>query len=1272
MKRGLLSIMRYADTCDWLYFLAASVAVLISGANQPAQLIIFGNLLDSFNEASKSRAVRLVQFFALMYVLVGIQQFVTVTTQAFAATRVAASQARKIRQKYLAALLAKPISWYDTEDQGAVAASILESTLAIQDGLGEKLATGVQLLLAFVFGIAVSLYYAWQLTLVTIAILPVIMLLLGLASRARAKADKEATAAQGRAASTALQTLTHVRTVAAYSGERAALETYSKETELVSSQNTKLSITTGVNFAVVALCLYATWAIGLWYGSYLIRQDMRKEKCTYREDKTPANECTTGGDIMIAFLCVLFGGLSLLQATASLAAFDTARIEADRVFDIIDATHDVKTESKGDKIDEDYGEDVLKRLSSSSSDGALSIMFEDVRFAYPSRPDREIYAGVTLELRGGESTALVGPSGSGKSTAVQLLLRFYEPTSGRILLDGVTDIRRLDKAKLRGIIGLVSQEPTLFAGTVEDNIRYGRPDADHDAVVLAAKMANAHEFIETLPEKYATRVDGSKLSGGQKQRVAIARALVRQPRLLLLDEATSALDAKSEQVVQAALQTLIRSKERTTLVIAHRLSTVRSCDSIVVLGGGAVLERGTHDELMEKKETGHYYALANAQVVAAAGTDAKKVHRNDNDGHTGSAAATVVESTTATKVLEREEHLATETVAEEEDDVEKGLSPGLERGEVISWLWGMARPERPALAVGIVGSIIGGLTQPLVGYLMAEFIGVFFDTSRRDMRRESRFWALIFVAMGGCAAVGELLKAWGLSRITERVSAKARVETFESMIRQDVGWHDNHSAGELNSRLAQDCTSVKALVGQRFAQSVAIVVIIVGGLAVSFNASWQLTLVTLGIIPIIVAPIIVTATYVAKVADATNASLDAASALASEAILGIRTVRAFGMEGDISNKFDQCLALPEKAAIKKGLATGLGAGTAALAILLGASFQYYIGSIFFRKGWVDFDDLMTVLLVIIFLAFGISAASGDAIDKAEAMSAATRLKKTVALTSAIDPFVGSDASSSIQKSTAAARIELRDVGFAYPTRPDRLVFDGSFNLVVEPGQTVALCGESGSGKSTVVQLLLRFYDVTAGSVAVDGADVRDLTPKALRSRLGVVSQEPTLFAGTVEDNIRYGKPDADLAAIEEAARLANAHDFVTALPNGYQTQVGEQGIQLSGGQKQRVAIARALVRKPDVLILDEATSALDATSERVVQDALDSLLQKTKITTLIIAHRLSTIKDADAIVVLDKGKIVERGTHDQLIANQGAYFALVKHGMSSEDPAPTR
>ncbi|KAJ1456855.1 P-loop containing nucleoside triphosphate hydrolase protein [Pelagophyceae sp. CCMP2097] len=1267
-RRPPVELLRYADARDYGTLCVAAVAVVISGANQPAQLIIFGRLLDSFNGADVGEAVKLVHFFASLYAIVAVQQFFTVTAQTVCVTRVAAAQARRIREKYFDALMRLPISWFDSENQGAVAASVLEATLAIQDGLGEKLATGLQGVVAFLLGICVSLYYAWSLTLVSIGALPFIIGLLTVATNRQKRAFDASTDASTAAASVALEALTNVRTVAAFGAERRVHTEFATRAKDAAERSIDLAVANGINGGAVAMVLYGTWALGLWYGSYLIRRDMKlHESCNYRivgdDVKAPDREkCVTGGEIMTSFLCVLFGGLALLQALPGLAAFQLAQREGRRVFEVIDRARKDAAAHEADCANKMAAAGGAEPAA--ESDGAIE--FDAVAFAYPSRPDRPVYDALTLRVEAGQTVALVGQSGCGKSTAVALLLRFYDVQGGSVRFGG-RDVRSMDLVDLRSKIGLVSQEPVLFTGTIRENIGYGLSRAGADQTLSAeddvkiekaARMANAFDFVKSFPDGFDTQVgdSGIQLSGGQKQRVAIARALIREPRALILDEATSALDSKSEKVVQAALDQVLETQRRTTLIIAHRLSTIRRADKICVFSGGAVVEEGSHDDLMARGA--RYYALVEAQLQSA-GEAARDAPRREADV----AVAVLADDDDDDAPADAKASPPLAAVVVPSNSV--AAKPETANKVIIAWLWSHARQDRPWVALGVFGAAVGGLTQPLLGFLMAEFIVAFYNTSTRAMRKESQFWALIFVAMGAAAAIAEVAKGYGLSKVCERVVERVRTETFEAMLRQPVGWHDDggRGAGALAARLSQDCATVRALVGQRLATSVGMGVIVVGGLTISFMASWELTLVTLTIIPLIVLPIALTATYVQKVAEAANESLRRAGGVASEAVLHVRTVRALGVEQLVSKKFDNFLELPERQAVRKGFAQGLGSGTAAAVVMFGAAFQYYIGGVFFRKGWVSFADLMKVLLVIIFLAFGLGAVSNDAVDKAEALEAAKRIHELITLVSPLDALADESSEEAAADEAAAgpATVEFCAVAFAYPSRPDRTVYS-SLNLRIAAGSTVALVGESGCGKSTAVALLLRYYDVTGGSVKVGGVDVRDLAVKRLRAQCGLVSQEPVLFTRSIADNIRYGAPNASRADVEEAARLANAHDFVGDLADGYDTQVGERGIQLSGGQKQRVAIARALVRRPRVLILDEATSALDAQSERVVQAAIDALISQIKCTTLVIAHRLSTVRHADKIAVLARGGVVaEQGTHDDLIKVKGLYHALVMH-----------
>ena len=482
------------------------------------------------------------------------------------------------------------------------------------------------------------------------------------------------------------------------------------------------------------------------------------------------------------------------------------------------------------------------------------IEVRDVHFSYPSRREVAVYRDFQLTIEAGQTVALAGPSGCGKSTLVSLLERFYDVDSGCVLLDGV-DVRSLRLSWLRSQIGLVSQEPVLFAGTIGWNISLGREGATQEEVEAAAAMANAG-FVSDFPDGYETQVGekGQQLSGGQKQRIAIARAILRDPPILVLDEATSALDASSERVVQAALDSLLRSKQRTTVVIAHRLSTIRDADKIAVVSGGSVVEEGPHDELMTR-EGGIYRALVDAQQQAPTPTTARRASSLPADA-TGEQALELDAPTSLSAepaaTLEAVDEAAATTAGKKKEAAAK--PPKMP----TKWLWGLVAPDRWYFIPGLIGAAITGLAMPAIGYLMSEFLVVFFHPDVDTMRREALKWSIVFVSFGAANSLGAVMRQVAFSTITARMVKRVRCAVFGKVVRQHIGWFDasvEHTAGAIVSQLGTDCFLLQALTGERASLAVSQIIVLVAGLYVSFEASWRLTLVVFVTIPIIVLPV---------------------------------------------------------------------------------------------------------------------------------------------------------------------------------------------------------------------------------------------------------------------------------------------------------------------------------------------------------------------------------------------------------------------------------
>jgi ATP-binding cassette subfamily C protein CydCD len=851
------------------------------------------------------------------------------------------------------------------------------------------------------------------------------------------------------------------------------------------------------------------------------------------------------------------------------------------------------------------------------------VVFDDVTFTYPGTA-RVVHGGLRFAVPPGGRVGFVGASGSGKSTIARLLLRFHDPDRGRVTIGG-RDLRELSLEQIRGRIAVVSQDTWLFHGTVEDNIRMGRPDATIEELRAAARAANAEEFIERLPQRYATVVGerGVRLSGGQRQRIAIARALLRDAPILVLDEALSSVDAESEALIQAALDRLMVG--RTTIIFAHRLSSVIGADTILVLDQGRVVERGTHAELLV--HGGVYAHLMAAQAQDGAGATAvdPRVAANGDGLLTGEAGPEIPDGI-----------------------VEAGA---IGWRAVLGTLLAKTRGYRGRLALtfglGIarVAALIG------IGALSALAV-------RAVSRGESATGLLVALVVVAPLAGGlHWLESWLAHDVAYRLLADMRLEVFRKLDALAPAYLTRRRTGDLAGVATHDVELIEYF----FAHTVTPALV-----AVLLPAA---VLATLGVFaPLLALVLLPFLIYTALLPVLGRSRIDRLSSRAREAsgdlnahvvdtvqglgeIVAYSRVRAWGeaLAAKARRFYDLRLPFLRDLARQTALqetATGLG-GLAVTAV----------GAWLAHAGRLDPAalPLLTLLALSAFVPLWEVAQVGRQL--ADTLGSARRLHVVEAEPVPVTDGRGVPAA----PSPSRLAVELADVTFAYPGRP-RPALD-SVSLRVPIGSTVALVGSSGAGKTTVANLLLRFWDPQSGVVRLLGHDLRDYTLDDLRRRIALVAQDTYLFNDTLRANIVLARPDADEAALAAAIERAALGEVVAALPEGLDTRVGERGAKLSGGQRQRVAIARAFLKDAPVLILDEATSHLDAVSEMMVREALERLARDR--TTLVIAHRLSTVRDADVILVFDQGRVVETGTHAVLLARGGLYAHLVARQLAA-------
>jgi ATP-binding cassette subfamily B (MDR/TAP) protein 1 len=737
-----------------------------------------------------------------------------------------------------------------------------------------------------------------------------------------------------------------------------------------------------------------------------------------------------------------------------------------------------------------------------------------------------------------------------------------------------------------------------------------------------------------------------KLSGGQKQRIAIARSIIKNPQIIIFDEATSAVDAKSEKIIQLALDRIAQS--RTTITIAHRLSTIRKADNIVVLQAGRAVEQGTHESLINDPSSA-YSALIRAQSLHLSTSDHVEIEEQYIDADAASE-----------KITSNIQHDAGPKLLAMDHDTSLVKSQNL--FQTFERLLHTQRAHWYALVGIVVAAMAVAAATPIQAWLFAKVLGIFL-LSTEAAKSRANFWAIMWLALAGGSGLANLCEGWVGLRVQYSVSAVYKTQYFTDMLYQRISFFDKdiNSHGTLSSRIASDAKSLEEVFGLNLGLALSGMFNVVGCIIISLVFSWKLGLVAL----CVTMPIMLSSgfwKYRHEVQfDKMNSSVFAESSqFATEAIGAIRTVSALTMEDTITERYSKLLADHVQAAHVKALWTSGLYGFVDSAGLGCQALIFWYGGRLLASGEYGFEAFFVCYMAMIQGAEAASQVLSVAPNTAQATAAANRIFEIQESADIQRAGPSNDNNQTLPEAEGGVQVELQDVHFKYPTR-DVSVFEG-LNITIEKGQYAAFVGPSGCGKTTIISLLERFYDVDPGHGAItcNGININDMNVYDYRRNLSLVAQEPTMFRGTVRDNVLFGIPDPDSVSedrIHQICRDALIHDFIVSLPQGYDTDVGSKGTAMSGGQKQRIAIARALIRDPKLLLLDEATSALDSESEKIVQAAFERA--RNGRTMIAVAHRLSTIQTADIIFVFDDGKVVEKGNHAELVKKQGVYWEMV-------------
>ena len=1276
--KDYIRVFTYAKKWDFVLMAGAAISSIGAGITLPLMNVLFGRLINDFNtfsnptEETRANFEQTTNQFALYMFALFISRFGFNYINKFCFRLIGIRMSAAIRLHYLRSLFGQTIHVLDSMPSGTAAATITATANTLQLGISEKLGTFLEFTSTIVAAIIIAFIFNWLLTLVTASVILFISLVLSILLPFIIKGHTRLTKAEAKGNSVATEAFSSVRMITSCGAESRVAQRYGEWVKKAQQAAQFSSPFFSTQFGLVFFGLYGAFALSFWFGMRILLEGRLDNIAT----------------ILIVLMSVMLMVISLERISTPLIAVSKAMVAAAEFFAVIDAP-----------------KPKVGTLREPDVSSHADIVFKDVQFAYPSRPSKKVLDGLNLEVRAGTNTAIVGPSGSGKSTIVGLVEGWYslqdqyviakaiekdknkekkakkkakkaekakkagkkvesnedsddddavvlpdaEDTGPPVELHGTIEIGgvpldQIDMKWWRSQIGLVQQEPFLFNDTIYKNVATGligsqwedeSEEVKRELVKNACAESFADEFIDRLPDGYETQVgdSGTKLSGGQRQRIAIARSIISKPKILILDEATSAIDVRGERIVQQALDRA--SKGRTTITIAHRLSTIKNADRICVLQNGKVVETGTHDSLLTNDE-GAYYGLVHAQKLSLGDGEADEEPIQEED---------------VGAILAREK-----SAAKSEADSARRGGQWKERNLINGF--GKLLYEQRRLwvlfSLALIGAIGAATAVPMQAFLFANTITAFqkFPDIENDVTFWSKMWAVLSAGIGFSYA----LTMYAATTAESRIAASYRQEYFESILFQKTAYFDldDNATGQLTARLSSDPTALKELLGINLMMMLIGAFGLIGAIAISFAYAWKLALVALCVtVPMGILAGFYRVRYELQFNAMNEAVFKESSKFGAEAIGAFRTVAALVMEDSICDRYDMLLQNHVVSAYKKArFTTIIFAYADSVSMACQALIFWYGGQLLLKEGYSVLSFLVTYMAIIQgaeaagqWLSFGPNAAQASAAANRILEARESRTRDSVSTDERIPDTEG------------GVRIELRDVYFKYPTR-DTSIFKG-LNLTIEKGQFAALVGASGSGKTSIVSLLERFYDPTKGQILFNGKDVTEVNVYEYRKLLSLVAQEPSLFQGTIRENILLGVDPATVTEemLHQCCRDANIHDFIVSLPEGYNTNIGNRGVSLSGGQKQRVSIARALIRNPRVLLLDEATSSLDSESEKLVQAAFERVAKGR--TTVAVAHRLATIQKADIIYVLGEGKVLEKGNHAELLKQKGVYWHMV-------------
>ena len=1254
----------------FLLFLG-TIGSIVSAISGPIMSYTFGGAINDFSDIQDlskddinyqtkiDEFVTNIKGVYTRYLILGSILFCSNFLQQFSWQYSAFLQIYKLKENYFTLILSQEQAYFDKSNSFELVTKVQTQLEQIELGFGEKFGFVIQKIFTVISGIGLSFIVNWKLSLIVLTVAPVTIFSIFYFTSSLKKSSQITKDAYEKAGGIAEEILYNIQTILSFGNFEFEKNRFNLKINEVFRCDKDKAYKYGISQSLMGLSTYIAFTVAIFYGKKLILDNTSNEN----------GEIFKVGDMLVVILNTNTAVWSFTTIAPNIKIIIDAKNSAFDYFNLL--TRQPKIHFS------------LFPIKKKRDEILGQIEFKNVSFSYEDE-DKKILDNFSLKVTPGPKIALVGESGCGKSTVVNLLERiyaldffkqedeissdneiistdnnpkenesFYEDnnTSG-IFLDNI-NIKNYDIEFYRSLIGYVQQEPVLFNKSIRENIIFGREKQieklglDSEKLIEeACELANVDGFLSKLEGKldYKVGIRGNKLSGGQKQRIAIARAILLRPKILILDEATSALDYINEKEVQAALDNL-KFKNITTFVISHRLCTIINSDMIYFMKEGKIVEQGTHKELFVKN--GLYTKLIKNQV--------------DEDGNLN-----INEETQENSFNEELTRRRTLVI----------YSKGLKRKQSlrgpdfsIKALFRLVQDNKILIFLGVISSIFLGATQTLSGYIFGFAINSLSETNQENMKEDTNLWGSLYLIDAVFIAIFMHFKLYSLDVISSFLTSNLRKNIFKKYLELPMEFFDKveNSPGALLTKLSMDTIQLNSVVQMIIGDLFHSFGSLATGIILALYYDWRLTLISFAFIPFIIGSnLLVSFTKRSGRKSYKNMNVEAGGIL-SESVLNTKTIFSFNFQKNAVKIYMEILESERKNYVKDSILFGVLTGLGIFLSFANHAALFYFSKNYFIDGTLEYTHMNITIQILILMVSSINNGLRGIFDIKTAKNAFKSIFGLLNIKNELDhtPEGNKD---KIKPDKLEGKIEFKNVYFKYPVNLNNddeehpLKEKGKYILknvsfLIKPGQKVALVGFSGSGKSTVIKLLERFYKPEKGNILIDGIDIEDYNLYELRKNIGLVGQEPILFRRNISDNIKYGKLNSDKESILNAAKEASIEYLFNIKDDSDNFE--DTKSMISGGEKQRVSIARAFLKNPKILLLDEPTSALDKKNEIEITNSLDRLMKGR--TTFIVTHRLDSIKNADVILVFENGRLVQKGTHEELIKVHGQYkflFAL--------------